>query len=81
MKGFLLGIFFLTKSHKAVRQEFPKEFKREGPTNKYIRESVKKFNETGIVANKKHNFFHYLNTIFVKLLIKDKMNKSRYQDF
>jgi hypothetical protein len=27
------------------------------------------------------NFLIYLNTIFVKLLIKDKMNKSEYQHF
>jgi hypothetical protein len=78
---FIVNIFLKTKSHKAVREEFPKEFKREGPRDKNIRELVKKFNETGIVANKKHNFFIYLNTIFVKLLIKDQMNKSQFQDF
>jgi hypothetical protein len=52
---FIVNIFLKTKSHKAVRQEFLKEFKREGPRDKYIRELVKKFKETGSVANKKHN--------------------------
>jgi hypothetical protein len=42
MKGyFIVNIYLKTKSHKAVGEEFLKQFKREDPRDKYIRELVK----------------------------------------
>jgi hypothetical protein len=42
---FIVNIYLKTKSHKAVREEFLKELKREDPNNKYIRELVKAYLE------------------------------------
>ena len=36
-----MNIYLKTKSHKAVGQQFLKQFKREDPNDKYIRELVK----------------------------------------
>jgi hypothetical protein len=38
---FIVNIYLKTKSHKAVCEKFLKQFKREDPSDKYIRELVK----------------------------------------
>jgi hypothetical protein len=38
---FIVNIYLKTKSHKAVGEEFLKQFKREDPSDKYIPQLVK----------------------------------------